>query len=336
MRPYSLDLRQRVAATVDEHQGTQCQVAGRFRVSPSFVARLLRRRRLTGSLAPKPHGGGQPPALTQGDLQRLRELVQQQPDATLEELRRRLGASCSLAAICRALKELGLPRKKKVFRASERGKPEVQEKRRAFREKMAGIDPRRLVFVDETGATTAMARRYGRAPRGQRVSGEAPGKWKSVTLIAATRLSGVGAALTFEGATDTPAFRAYVEQLLAPQLRPGDVVVWDNLTPHHNAPVRQAVEGAGAAVEPLPPWSPDLTPIETMFSKVKGSLRTAAARTTEAVSEALGQALRAVRVPDIVGWFGSCGLSLPDPEAPPTEAASPGGGPRASPCATQA
>jgi transposase len=155
-----------------------------------------------------------------------------------------------------------------------------------------------------------MTRRYGRAPRGQRVYGEVPGKWTSVTLITALRLSGVGPALAFEGATDTPAFQTYVERMLVPQLRPGDVVIWDNLKPHRDAQVRQAVEGAGATVEPLPPWSPDLTPIEKMFSKVKEFLRSAAARTSEAVCGAMGDALRAVRPSDIVGWFGSCGLRM--------------------------
>jgi transposase len=98
--------------------------------------------------------------------------------------------------------------------------------------------------------------------------------------------------------------------MLVPQLRPGDVVIWDNLKPHQDAQVRQAVERAGATVEPLPPWSPDLTPIEKMFSKVKEFLRSAAARTTEAVCGAMGDALRAVRGSDIVGWFGSCGLRV--------------------------
>ncbi len=102
MRPYSMDLRRRVAASIDEHEGSLRQVARRFRVSLSFVARLLRRRQ-TGSLDPKPHGGGHPPALPQADLERLRQLVQQPPDATLEELRQRLGVSCRLAAICRTL-----------------------------------------------------------------------------------------------------------------------------------------------------------------------------------------------------------------------------------------
>jgi transposase len=318
MRPYSRDLRQRVAATVDEREDSQRQIARRFRVSLSFVARLLRRRRQTGAWDPKPHGGGHPPALTEADLARLRQLVQEQPDATLEELRQRVGVSCSLTAIWRALRKLDLPRKKKIFRACEQGKPEVQEKRRAFVEKMAALDPERLVFVDGSGATTAMTRRYGRAPRGQRLSSEVPGKWKSVTLISAVRLSGVGPALAFEGATDTPAFRTYVEEMLVPQLRPGDVVIWDNLKPHQDVPVRQAVGRAGATVEPLPPWSPDLTPIEKMFSKVKEILRSVGARTTEAVYDAMGQALRAVHLQDIVGWFRSCGLGVTERLKAPT------------------
>ncbi len=312
MTPYSKDLRERVVAAIDEQEGSQRQIARRFRVSLAFVARLLRRRRQTGGVDPRPHGGGHPPALREGDFQRLRELVRQQPDATLAELRQRLGVSCSLTAIWRALKALDLPRKKKIPRACEQGKPAVQEKRRAFVAALASLDPQRLVFVDESGATTAMTRRYGRAPRGQRVYGEVPGKWTSVTLISALRLSGVGASLAFQGATDTPAFRTYVEELLVPQLHPGDVVIWDNLKPHHDAQVRQAVARAGAAVEPLPPWSPDLTPIEKMWSKVKGFLRSVGAGTTEAVYDAPGDALRAVRPQDIVGWFRSCGVSVRD------------------------
>lgn len=310
MRPYSLDLRRRVAAALDDHEGSQRQIARRFRVSLSFVSRLLRRRRQTGSLDPEPHGGGHPPALTPEQCETLRQLVQQQPDATLEELRQRLGVACSLAAICRALKALKLPRKKKIPRATEQNKPEVQEKRHVFREKLATLDPDRLVFVDESGATTAMTRRYGRAPRGERLYGEVPGQWKSVTLIAALRLAGVGPALAFEGATDTPAFQTSVEQMLVPQLRPGDVVIWDNLKPHQAAAVRAAVERAGATVEPLPPWSPDLTPIEKLFSKAKGILRTLAARTTEGVYDGWGQALGAIRLSDIVGGFGSCGIQV--------------------------
>ena len=173
-------------------------------------------------------------------------------------------------AISRALRKLKITRKKKVLHAQERDTPEVQQKRRDFRGEIAGVDPRRLVFVDESGANTAMTRTHGRAPVGERVHGAVPGHWDSVTLICGLRLSGVTAPVVFQGATDTAAFQSYVEQVLVPELRPEDVVIWDNLKPHKAEAVIAAVEQAGARVVPLPPSSPDLTPIEEMFSKVKG------------------------------------------------------------------
>ena len=168
---YSKDLRTRIINAIDQHEGSVRQIACRFQVSTSFIVRLLRRRRETGAIEPKPHGGGQPPALDPGKLEELRELVRQQPDVTLEELRQRLGLDCSLAAICRTLKKVGITRKKKVLHAQQRDTPEVQKKRRAFRREVAGIDPKHLVFVDESGVNTAMTRTHGRAPAGERVHG---------------------------------------------------------------------------------------------------------------------------------------------------------------------
>ena len=131
-----------------------------------------------------------------------------------------------------------------------------------------------------------------------------------MTLISGMRLGGVVAPFVFRDATDTDAFRTYAEAVLAPQLHQGDVVIWDNLKPHKNHEAVEAVERAGARVLPLPPWSPDLTPIEKMFSKVKGVLRTLAARTTETLTIALGTAPCRVCPKDILGWFQSCGLAL--------------------------
>src|SRR5881397_9865 len=165
------------------------------------------------------------------------------------------------------------------------------------------MNPHQLVFVDECGANTAMTRTHGRAPVGQRVDSDTPGHWESITLTCGMRLSGVTAALAFPGATNTDVFETYVEEVLVPELKPGDVVIWDNLKPHESEEAREAVEAAGARVVPLPPWSPDLTPIEEMVSKVKGSLRTAAARTKEAVYAALGSAWHEVTLDDIAGWF---------------------------------
>jgi transposase len=139
---------------------------------------------------------------------------------------------------------------------------------------------------------------------GERVYGSAPGRWESITLTCGLRWSGVTAALAFPGATNTDVFETYVKQVLVPELKPGDVVIWDHLKPHQSEEAIEAVEAAGARVVPLPPWSPDLTPIEEMVSKVKGAMRTAAARTTAAVSAAFGSALHDVTPEDIAGWFG--------------------------------
>lgn len=309
MGPYSMDLRQRVAHAVDQKEGSLRQLARRFCVSLSFITRLLALRRQTGSLASKPYRRGPPPRLDQAGLQRLRQLVHDQPDAILEELAQQLG-NCRRMTVWRALRQLKITRKKKVFRADERNRPDVQRKRRQFQKELAGLDPQRLIFVDEMGATTALARIYGRAPQGERVQGSVPGRWESLTLISGMRLGGVVAPFAFPGATDTLAFQTYAERVLAPQLRAGDVVIWDNLKPHKNAGVVAAVERVGARVLPAPPWSPDLIPIEKMFSKVKGALRSLAARTTESLVRAMGAALHRVCPRDIRGWFRCCGLAL--------------------------
>jgi DDE superfamily endonuclease len=139
----------------------------------------------------------------------------------------------------------------------------LKAEREAWRAEFADIDPSRLVLVDETGTNTAMARRYGRAPRGRRVDGPVPhGHGKAVTLTAAIRLGGVGGCLAFDGATNAVTFQAYVERVLAPTLRPGDIVVMDNLAAHKGAAVERAIQAAGAEVRYLPAYSPDLNPIE--------------------------------------------------------------------------
>ncbi len=184
----------------------------------------------------------------------------------------------------------------------------MKAERAAWREEFAAIDPSRLVFVDESGATTAMDRIHGRAPSGVRVDGAVPhGHWKVVTLTAAVRLEGVGACLAFDGATNTACFETYVERCLAPTLRPGDIVVMDNLSCHKTAEVARLVEAAGAEVRFLPAYSPDLNPIERLFSKLKAYLRSAAARTVDGLIAAMGDALRAIRPGDIVGWFAHSG-----------------------------
>jgi transposase len=308
MRPYSTDLRERVADAVDHKEGSLRQIARRFRVSLSFVVRLLQRRRDADTIEPKPHGGGPAPALGPDDHRRLAALIQEQPDATLKRLKERGGFTCSLKTLWHALRQQGLTRKKKALHADERDRPDVQTKRRTFRRKVKKIAPQRLVFVDETGVNTAMTPTYAWAPRGERAYASAPGAWESFTLTAALALNGVRAPLVFQGSTDATTFQAYVEEVLVPSLHEGDVVVFDNLSAHLAPAVSEAIERAGASVLPLPPWSPDYTPIEDMYSKVKEFLRRVAARVEGDLYDAIGEALKEATPEDIVGWFKEAGL----------------------------
>jgi transposase len=308
MKPLSNDLRQRILNAVDNREGSRRNLAARFCVNPSTITRLLQLRRQTGSFDPRPHAGGVAPTLDHDALGRLRKLVEETPDATLATLKQKLGVTGSVMIICRALQKLGLPLKKKSGHASERDTPEVKKKRREFRKQADLIEPRRLVFVDETGVTTAMTPAYGRAPRGERVEASAPASWESVTVIAAMGRDGVRAPLVLPGSVNAATFESYVEQVLVPALRRGDVVVFDNLTSHLTPTVFEAIGRAGASVLPLPPYSPDYTPIEEMFSKFKEFLRRVGARAKEHLYDAIGEGLRQVTPQDILGWFCHAGL----------------------------
>ncbi len=164
--------------------------------------------------------------------------------------------------------------------------------RAEWRERQPGLDPQRLVFLDETWATTSMVRLYGRGPRGERVVAAVPaGHWKVSTFVAGLRAEGLVAPMVLDGAMNGAAFLAYVGQVLAPVLRPGDVVVLDNLSSHKVAGVREMVEAKEAILLYLPPYSPDLNPIEQAFAKLKALLRAAAARTVEELWSTIGALL---------------------------------------------
>lgn len=170
------------------------------------------------------------------------------------------------------------------------------------------LDPARLVFIDETGATTKMARLRGRAPRGERCRAAVPhGHWKTTTFTAGLRLSGLTAPMVLDGPMHGAAFRAYVEQALVPTLRPGDVVIMDNLPAHRVAGVKEAIEAAGAVRLFLPPYSPEFNPIEQAFAKLKAILRKAAARTVEALWAAIAAALDAFTPGECVNFFRNSG-----------------------------
>ena len=168
-----------------------------------------------------------------------------------------------------------------------------------------------MIFLDESGAKTNLTRLRGRAQRGQRVNGTCPaGHWQTLTMISSIRLDGSTACMALEGTTDTESFRAYVRQVLVPTLRSGDIVVMDNLSPHKSDQTLGLLTAAGAQVLFLPAYSPDLNPIEKMWSKVKGLLRGAEARTAADLIAAIGRALAKITPQDALGWFTSCGYSF--------------------------
>jgi transposase len=195
-------------------------------------------------------------------------------------------------------------------RAAEQDRPDVAAQRAAWRLQQHGLDPQRLVFIDETWATTNMTRRCGRALRGTRLVDAVPhGHWKTTTLIAALDAAGVRCSMLLDGAVNRLAFEAFVAQVLVPHLRPGDVVVLDNLSSHKGPNVAALIRAAGAEVLYLPPYSPDFNPIELAFSKIKQALRSLATRTVEALWTLMQSVLDQVSTSDAGGFFQHCGYT---------------------------
>ena len=198
--------------------------------------------------------------------------------------------------------------KKKTRVAFEQQREDVAEARRQWAAKQLLIDPDRVVFVDETWAKTNMTRTYGRSPRGTRLVARVPyGRWETTTFLGALRASGFIAPLCVEGAINGRIFLAWVQQQLVPVLRAGDVVVMDNLSSHKTPGVKTAVEAAGAQVRYLPPYSPDLNPIELAFSKFKKLLRDGAERTTEKLWNLCGRVLKLFTESECRNYFRHCG-----------------------------
>ncbi|MBS0242709.1 MAG: IS630 family transposase [Proteobacteria bacterium] len=309
-RPYSLDLRERVVALVAAGQPCRA-VAELFDVSVASVVKWSQRSRATGSAASKPMGGNRP-YLLEAERDWLLARLAEKPDLTLHALLAELAdreviVSCD--TLWRFLKREGISFKKSVF-ASEQNRPDIVRRRTWWKRLQPALDAGRLVFIDETWTKTNMTRTHGWWQRGDPLKAYAPhGHWRTMTFIAALRADRITAPCVFDGPINGESFLAYVRQALVPTLRPGDIVVMDNLGSHKGRAVRDAIRGAGARLWFLPAYSPDLNPIEQVFAKLKTLLRKAEARTVDAVRDRIGDLLHRFTPEECANYFRNSGYA---------------------------
>ena len=307
-KAYSLDLRKRVVAAIEAGMSRN-RAAKQFGIAISTAIGWMARLQETGSVAPGQMGGHKPKAISGEHAVWLSQRVKS-GDFTLRGLVAELagrGLKVDYRSVWEFVHTEELSFKKSVV-AGERDRPDVARRRAQWTKYQDRVEPERLVFIDETWTRTDMAPLRGWAPRGHRLATKVPhGRWKTMTFLAALRHDRIDAPWFIEGPIDGESFRLYVEKVLLPTLRPGDIVIMDNLGSHKGKAVRQFIRSAGAKLFFLPKYSPDLNPIEQVFAKLKHLLRKAAARTVEAVCAAIGEALQAFTPEECANYLTNSG-----------------------------
>ncbi|MEP9369922.1 IS630 family transposase [Xanthobacter sp. VNH20] len=310
VRPLSTDLRERVVAAVLAG-GTSRAVAARFGVAVSSVVKWAQRHRATGSVAPGQMGGHRKRVL-EPHRAFIVERIGQSPHLTLHGLKAELaarGITVSHDAIWRFLRREGLRFKKTLF-ALEQARADVARRRQRWRSWQRRLDPDRLVFIDETWIKTNMAPLYGWGQKGKRLRGLAPhGHWRTLTFLGALRADALTAPCVFDGPINGECFHAYVEQVLVPTLKAGDIVIMDNLGSHKSVAVRQIIRAAGARLWFLPPYSPDLNPIEQAFAKIKHWMRQAQKRTVTDTWRHIGDLIAGIEPQECASYIANAGYA---------------------------
>ncbi|TQN55966.1 IS630 family transposase [Agrobacterium tumefaciens] len=308
-RALSVDLRIRVLAAVDGGASNR-EAAERFGVSAASVSRWRNLQLRQGNVRPGPLGGDRSSHKIEAHADLIMAWLAEHRDGTLFELRDALSARgiiASKSALHRFLVRHEQTRKKRLH-AVEQSRPDILEKRQCWFEDQLDLDPERLVFIDETWTATNMARTHGRCRKGERLRMGFPhGHRKTTTLVAGLRSTGMVAPLVIDGPINGEWFEAYVAQVLVPILKPGDVVILDNLSSHKRPAAREMIEAAGATMMFLPPYSPDFNPIEKAFSKLKALLRKAAERTVIELWDRIGKLIGIVEPQEARNYFNSCG-----------------------------
>ncbi|UWU67873.1 IS630 family transposase [Bradyrhizobium sp. NC92] len=309
VKPLSEDLRIRAV----EGGMSRRAAAERFGISVASAVRFVREWRENGTTKPKRQGGDQRSQRIEEYHDAIISAIEAKPDMTLVEisemLKSEFGASFAPSSIWRFLDRHGITFKKSAH-AAEQDRPDVAAARQAWRELAPQLDPDKLVFIDETGASTKMARLFTAAQTWPTLPRRGPPRsLADHDLYCCLRCTALTVPMTLDGPMNAVAFLAYVEQVLAPTLNPEDVVVMDNLPAHKGAAVRAAIEVRGASLLLLPPYSPDFNPIENAFAKFKSSLRKAAARTVDTLEAAIADAYRAFTPAECANYLKAAGYS---------------------------
>lgn len=307
----SKDIREKVVKAIKGGMSRR-QAAARFDIGPATAVRWAKRAQTTGDVSSMKMGGDRRSQRIEAYAAFILEEIKTKPDTTImelrDELRERHGRCFGYGTVWRFLARHKITRKKKTGHASEQEREDVEASREAWFDGQLDLDPTKLVFIDETSIATSMARRFGWAPRGERCRAAIPfGHWKTTTFVAGLRIDRIDAPMMIDGALDGEAFRAYVEQFLAPTLSAGDIVVMDNVALHKVAGVKEAIAAKGASVLYLPAYSPDFNPIEKLFSQFKSILQRIAARTADALEAAVKEALNRVPPDQCKNYFAACG-----------------------------
>lgn len=311
MKPYPIEFRQKIIEVYEKENISIRNIAQRFCIAKSFVQKIISQYKKTGDIQPRPQGGSPKPKLNQEQLIDLIEIIEMNSDATLEELcdllEEKLQVRVSRATMGRITQKFNYTVKKKTLYAAEKKSDKVQQQRVEYWAKIREISAENLIFIDESGVNLAMVRLYARALKGQRARGEKPQKrGKNISLLAALSVEKVLTSVSIYGSVDGVTFEAFIRQKLIPHLQENACIVMDNAKIHQGEMVRELLEKAGAKLIYLSPYSPEFSPIENLWSKVKAILKKTAARNYKDLINGITDAMHKVTQDNIRNWFAHC------------------------------
>jgi transposase len=309
-KPYSIDLREKIVTTYDNDEGSMRTLAKRFKVSFSFVASLLKKFNQSGEIIPKPHGGGHPPSVKIQGETFLQSLIESQPDLILEEIREEYNKHfdwVSRSTIDRTLKKLKLTRKKKTLFDPRKNTPVNQQKRLYYEINIAPFKIEELIFIDEMGCVRNITRPYARSTKGQRAHcGNSLTRGTRISTIGALGIEGLLTAFCYDGTMNAFLFAFFVKVFLVPVLTSNNVVILDNAKSHYDEDAIAMIEATGAGVIFLPPYSPELNPIEHIWSKVKSFIKKTVINSTEELYQTIADALNMITSDHARNCFQHC------------------------------